>query len=375
MALPFVDVLRQHWPGYCRAHRTQLNTAHYRAVRAVLRCRTEALGGQLYQCEHCAKTHFAYHSCNHRSCPQCGALDQQAWCARQEAKLLPGIPYFMVTFTIPAKLRPACLAHPKHLYDLLLRESAAALRDIIATKTKGGQAGFISVLHTWGRQLQHHPHVHCIVPAVAWHPERDQLIHPKNDTFLVHFNPLARRFRNRLRQALQQHHPKIWNSLSGAARRSLSPAQPWNVQLKHVGKGNTALRYLAAYVHRSAFSPKRLLGYDRQGRVLLKWTCSQTGKRDILKLPPHEFLRRWLLHVLPKGLVRIRHFGWLSNAATKTRLRVRALLGCRQEPAPIVPEPRPFRCEHCGSNLVLVGELDRRGVLTLRGPPASRVPT
>ena len=170
MAKPtLADVLREHWPGYLRARRSRLCAAHHRAVRRVLACRTPELGGRLYKCEDCSKPHFAYHSCNHRSCPRCGASDQHAWSARQEARLLAA-PYFMVTFTVPAELREVCLRHPKELYDTLLRESAAALADVVATRHRGGRIGCVSVLHTWGRQMQHHPHVHCIVPAVALSP-------------------------------------------------------------------------------------------------------------------------------------------------------------------------------------------------------------
>ena len=137
---------------------------HYRAVRATLACRTPEMGGRLYRCGDCQRTHFAYHSCNHRNCPQCGALDRQIWSARQEARLLP-VPYFMVTFTLPSELRSLCLGHPQVLYDLILRCSAAALRVVVASKLKAPNVriGSTAVLHTWGRQMQHHPHVHRIV--------------------------------------------------------------------------------------------------------------------------------------------------------------------------------------------------------------------
>jgi hypothetical protein len=324
------------------------------------------MGGRLYRCKGCEKTHYAYHSCNHRSCPQCGALDQQIWSAKQEARLLPA-PYFMVTFTLPAELRALCKAHPKILYDLLLRESAGALRDVIATKNGGARAGFTSVLHTWGRQMQHHPHLHIIIPAVAYHPERDILIHPDKDDFLVHFRPLASRFRSRLKTALKEDHPELFNTLTPRQLAVLAPAKQWNVKVQHVGRGLTALRYLARYVQRSAFSPKRLIGYDKSGHVLLRWTCSNTGKPGILRLSPHEFIRRWLLHVLPKGFTRIRHYGFLSPAAKKTRLRVRLMLGASIEPLPKLPEPKPFTCEYCGGSLTFLREIAPSRFM--RGPP------
>lgn len=367
MALELAELLREHWPSYARAHRAQLCAAHYRAVRSVLACRTPELGGRLYRCGGCHQSHYAYHSCNHRNCPRCGARAQQLWSAKQEARLLPGVPYFMVTFTLPAELRGLCRSHPEVLYDLLLRESAATFQDVLATKTGGGRGGCTGVFHSWGRQMQHHPHVHLIVPALAYHPESGRLIHPKKDTFLVHFRPLARRFRTRLGRALRQDHPELFATLGKDERAVFTSAKEWNVQLQHVGSGHTALRYLARYVRRSAFSAQRLLGYDAKGRVRLRWTDSTTGQTSILHLTPHEFIRRWLLHVLPKGFTRLRHYGFLSSAARKTRLRIRLLLGAGLEPTPTLPEPEAFCCQHCGSPLSFLREI--APIHPLRGPP------
>ena len=191
-------------------------------------------------------------------------------------------------------------------------------------------------------------------------------IHPDKDDFLVHFRPLASRFRSRLRTALKENHPELFNTLTPRQLAVLAPAKQWNVDVKHVGRGLTALRYLARYVQRSAFSPKRLIGYDKSGDVLLRWTCSNTG---VLTLSPHEFIRRWLLHVLPKGFTRIRHYGFLSPAAKKTRLRVRLMLGEGTEPLPKLPEPKPFTCEHCGGALTFLREI--APTQYMRGPPVS----
>lgn len=370
--MTLVDILREHWPGYARANRPRLVSAHYRAVRRTLACRTAELGGVLYRCGGCRKFHYAYHSCNHRNCPQCGALDQQIWTAKQEARLLP-VPYFMVTFTIPKQLRYLCLAHPKALYNLLLRESAGALRDVCATKTKGGQIGFTIVLHTWGRQMQHHPHLHCIIPALAFHQQTADISRPGKDDFLIHYRPLAERFRSRIHSTLKNEHPDIYKKLTAEARRALSPKTQWNVNLQHVGRGKTALRYLARYVQRSAFSPKRLLGCDCNGNIRLRWTSSSTGKSSVMTLSPHDFIRRWLLHVLPKGFTRVRHYGFLSSAAKKSRLQIRALIGAGSEPEPNLPEATPFLCEQCGASLQMIGTFpgfDRAHFK--RGPPRAK---
>ena len=369
MPLDLADILAEHWETYARGNRSKLVAAHYRAVARVLACRTPALGGRLYRCDGCAKPHFAYHSCNHRSCPRCGSHEQAEWTARQEAKLLPA-PYFMVTFTLPAELRQACLAHPRETYALILKQSAAALRDVIATKTKGGASGFTAVLHTWGRQLQHQPHVHFIVPALAWHPEKKQILHPGKDRFLVHYSPLAARFRTLLRDALKANHPDIFQALPPAAKAAFHPAKTWNVQLQHVGAGKTAVRYLARYVRRSAIGPKRIIGYDKQGKILIHWTSSSTGKTAIMALTPQEFIRRWLIHVLPKGFARVRHYGFASSAAIRTSRAIRLHLGAEIDPVPKLPEPQPFTCPCCGGNLTFLREL--APIHLLRGPPPKR---
>jgi hypothetical protein len=278
------------------------------------------------------------------------------------------VPYFMVTFTLPAQLRPACLAHPKELYDLILKQSAQALQDVIATKHRGAKAGFTSVLHSWGRQLQHHPHVHSIVPAVAWQAAERRLMMPKHDDFLVHFRPLAERFRNLLGKALREEHPDIFAPLPPAAKAVFGSGATWNVQVQPVGRGKSAVRYLARYVKRSAIGPKRLIGYDAAGNIRLHWTSSQSGQTGIMTLSPDELIRRWLIHVLPKGFSRVRHYGFMSSAAVRTRQIIRLHLGADPSPVPELPDPSPHTCPDCGGELTFLREL--APVRLMRGPPA-----
>ena len=223
------------------------------------------------------------------------------------------------------------------------------------------------MLHTWDRRIGHHPHVHLIVPGITWRADTGELVRPAKDTFLVHFRPLAARFRSRIQRALKDEHPDIHRQLSPGQHRALSPATTWNVQLQPAGRGRTALRYLARYVQRSAFGARRLPGYDAQERVLLKWTSSADGRTRVMALHPHEFIRRWLLHVLPKGFTRVRHYGFLSSAARKTRLRIRLMLGHLGEPEPVPPEPVPFTCDHCGGELTFLREI--APIHFMRGPP------
>ena len=365
MTLDFATFLGKHVARYTEQH--SLNAAHYRAVRAALSCRTPSMGGHLYHCSGCSKKHFAYHSCNHRNCPQCGSAYQDLWAAKQEVKLLPHTTYYMLTFTIPAELRSCFIAQPKLAYDGLMKASAEALKNLIASKYKGAQAGFINVLHTWGRQIQHHPHVHCIVPAVVFDADKQDILKPKKaDSFFVHFKPLAQHFRSLMRKMLLDIEHNTGFRMSKEARIALSPATNWNVQVKPVGEGKAALRYLARYVQRSAFDPKRLLGYDKEGNVRIRWTHSNTGKKGVMTLTPHELIRRWLLHVLPKGLMRVRHYGYLSPAAVKTRLLIRALLGEIGEPEIEMPDflNEAHKCSACGCELKLVHTFKR-----IRPPP------
>ncbi len=366
MPIALAEVLREHWPDYARRHAHRLVTAHYRALRAVLGCRTDAMGGHLYRCAHCEKNHFAYHSCNHRSCPQCGALDQQRWSATQEARLLPGVDYWLVTFTIPDSLWPVCRQHPAELYDLLLRESAGAMQDIAQTKL-GGRLGFTSVLHTWGRQMQHHPHVHIIVPAVAFKQSTQELVLPDNPEFFLPEDRLAIRFRNRLDIALKRRHPDIRGNLSAEAHRALN-AVKWIIDCENVGHGRPAVRYLARYVFKTALGPGRLLGYGHDGKLRLTWQSSSTKKWGVTLLDPDAFLKRLLTHVLPKGFVRVRHYGWLAGAARKTRLLIRCLLcGEIGEPTPKLPVPPEPRCPDCGALMTCIAQL--APVRSKRGPP------
>ena len=351
MSLRLAEILTDHWASYVQQNRSSLTAAQYRAARAVLLCRTSAMGGRVYRCE-CGKDHYAYHSCNNRSCPQCGGAGQQAWSMKQEARLLPGVTYFMITFTVPAELRSVFLTCPKEGYNALLKASADALKDVIGTKHGGAEIGFTSVLHTWGRQIQHHPHVHMIVPGVAYDPATCEAVSPsKNGSFLVHYKPLAARFRTLMRDALLEIEELTLNK---DALRALSPSKQWNVQVKDVGKGQNAVRYLAKYAMKSAFSEERLLGYDARGNLRIKWTCSTTGKVSVLTLTVMEFIRRWLLHVLPKGFARIRHYGFMSAAGIKKRLRLRALLGEIGEPTVELPSLPPMCCEDCGGELKLI---------------------
>jgi hypothetical protein len=349
--IPLAAVLRRHWPAYARKYRARLLPSHRRAVTAILSCRTPALGGQLYRCD-CGQEHYAYHSCNHRACPQCGHADATQWLERQRRKLLP-VPYYLVTFTVPAQLRQVIRSHQKDLYPLLLRQSAAALRDIARDhKDLQAQIGFLAVLQTWTRDLRYHPHVHCVVPGGGLSPDRLRWISPKRQGYFLPQTVLALRFRTRLRQALRQHHPQLYVQIPRAAW-----ALDWVADVQPVGTGEPALKYLAAYVYRTALSAQRVLADDGQA-ITFAYRDNQ-GRPATLHLSPERFLHRFLQHVLPRGLQRIRYFGFLSAAATAQWQRVLALLDWKPPPLVLPPPLPPPLCPLCHKPMTLIAQLAR----------------
>ena len=350
--IPLAEVLRRHWPAYERKYRARLLPSHRRAVAALLSCRTPALGGQLYRCE-CGQEHYAYHSCNHRACPRCGHADATAWLQRQRRKLLP-VPYYLVTFTVPAQLRQLIRAHQKTAYTLLLRESAGALRDVARDhKDLGAQLGVLAVLQTWTRDLRYHPHVHCVVPGGGLSADRLRWVRPQHAGYFLPQAALAARFRSRLKARLQQDHPALFAQIPQAVWR-----RPWVADVQPVGCGEPALKYLAAYVYRTAFSAERIVGDDAQG-ITFTYRDRQAGQTRTVCLSPERFLHRFLQHVLPRGFQRVRSFGWLSAAAKTSWQRVLALLDW-QAPMPVPPAPLPPPlCPRCKKPMHLVGRLPR----------------
>lgn len=346
------EILRLHWPAYRARFGNILPPAHRAAVQAILSCRTPERGGQLFACA-CGAFHFAYHSCGHRACNQCGQGDAQAWAARQENKLLP-VPYFLVTFTVAEELREVIRTHAKTFYAALFRESSGALSDVALTKL-GVELGFTGVLHTWTRQLIFHPHVHYLVPGGGLTPDGLRWKRVNDPQFLLPQAVLAARFKNRLRQWLAAEHPDLRQQIPARAWRV-----KWVVDVQPVGRGTTALRYLAAYVQKTALSAARLVACDAR-TVTFTHQDRATGEIKNLRLSGEEFLRRFLQHVLPTGFQRVRHFGWLSPAAKQRWQRIHALLDW-QPAAPPDAAPAPSwtpRCPKCRQPMRLLGTFAR----------------
>ena len=357
--MDFAEVLREHWPRYVEGAAGPIPSRAWSAVEAVLSCRTERRGGHVHHCPTCRRHHYTYHSCNHRACPRCGAAEQAQWTRRQEARLLTA-PYYLLTLTAPAEMRSVFLHYPVEMVPVFFAAIASALKALCARrKFLGGNIGFIAILHTWTRRMLFHPHIHVLVPAVGLAQSGCELRHPRNEEYLLPEKALAHAARKAINQALARDHPEIFARIEPAVW-----LKPWVAQAQGAGRGRTALRYLAAYVKKSAFSEGRLLGYDQTGRIVLSYRDSADGKLKSEALDPLELIRRWLLHVLPKGLVRVRHYGWLSPAAHKAFLRVRFLLGLGPYRIPPALKSEPPRCPFCNGVLAKIARIAPQ-----RGPP------
>ena len=333
-------VFAQHWPAYLAAYGARIPAQHVRAARAIMRCRTAELGCVFYRCDDCGRMEAHPISCGHRACNGCGQHKSVEWEARQKARLLP-VPYHMVTFTIPAEFRALFRSHQELCYDLLFRESAAALSAFAADpRHLGGQIGMSGVLQTWTRDLRYHPHIHYLVPAGA--VTATGWIRPKNPGVLVPAIPLAMHMRNRMRAALKAADFKLYMSLPSKVWK-----KPWNCDARPVGSGAKAMEYVARYVQKTALDAARIIAVSEKG-VSYKWTHRQSGQSRVTSVKGREFLRLFLQHVLPRGFTRVRHFGYLSAAAKERYDRLRTLLRAGAVVL-ILPDKRPVCCEACGS--------------------------
>jgi hypothetical protein len=370
--LSFHELLTQFGPQYLEQFGCAMPGRQREVFSRLLRCRTPALGGELFGCPDCGQFHYRYHSCNDRHCPLCGATDADQWLEQRRQRLLLPVPYFLVTFTVPDKLRSWIRSHPVLGYELLFDASAQALQDLAANpKRLGAQLGMLGILHTWSRTLIYHPHIHYLVPAGGLSLDQRQWI-PSGPKFLLPFKPLAQHFRTLFREQLEKRAPEALCALPTKIWR-----QPWVVDSQAVGSGQNALAYLARYVFKTA-TGNRPLQMLPSGQVLWPYRDSNTAQHQSIPLDPTELIRRYLQHVLPKGFCRVRLFGWLHPAGKVRGNRVRALLQQApiltpqeqltwqgpqdftgefepQEPNPEAPLSLKPICPRCGRVMILIG--------------------
>jgi hypothetical protein len=342
--LEVADIVRQHGAAFLARYGPTLSGAQQRALRAIALCRTAALGGHITQCDHCGHEEQAYNSCRHRSGPKCHGAAQAAWLTAREGEGLD-TPYVHVVFTLPHDLGPLALQNPRRLYGLLFRTVAQTLQDIAGDpKHLGAEIGGFAVLHTWGQQLHHHPHLHCVLPAGGLAPDGTQWL-PCRPHFFLPIRVLSRRFRRLYLAGLAQLYGQGQLSLTGRCQALTTPL-PWQRLLavlrdtewvvyakEPLQDPRHVLQYLARYTHRVAISNHRLVALE-EGQVTFRYKDYQRGHRlRTLTLDAVEFLRRLMLHVPPHGFHRVRHFGFLANRVRQAKLaQCRMLLGHATHP-------------------------------------------
>src|SRR6266446_2613270 len=384
--LEVADLLRTAGAAFLERNRHWLSWKHVQVLRAIARCRTAALGGHLDECTRCGYRAISYHSCRNRHCPKCQTAARERWIAGRRRELLP-TRYVHVVFTLPRELAPLALQNKKVLYDLLFRASAETLLEVARDpRHLGAEIGFFSVLHTWNQKVRLHPHVHSVVPAGGLSLDHTHWVGSRHRFFLS-IKVLRRVFRGKFVAALQQAFREgqlvFHGDLTLLAQPKIFAAwlrplfrKDWVVYSKPpFGGPQYVLQYLGRYTHRVAISNHRLVSFTH-GKVTFRWRDSaHNNEQKFMTLPLDEFLRRFLLHVLPKGFVRIRNFGFLANRRRATLLPFCfQLLGAAQEPqakqdvSSTNDSHDLWRCPKCGGPMVVVEKLTAAEI-QLRSPP------
>ncbi len=353
MAVELADIFRQYGSEYRQKYAAHLLPSHRQTMLAIERCRTEALGGQVFVCPSCGETHYSYHSCRNRHCPKCQHERTEAWLNLQRDLLLP-VPYFMLTFTLPEQLRSLARQNQKLFYHVLFQASAEATQQLAKDpRFVGGQIGMVGVLHTWTRNLAYHPHVHYLVPGgglngSSWLPSRAD--------FFLPVKALSKLFRASFQRILRK--SPLFSQIPDKVWR-----MDWVVHCLPVGDGQAALKYLAPYIYRVAISNRRLINFVDKGcmeksQVTFEYRKSDTGQIKHCTLSVEQFTQRFLQHVLPKGFVKVRYFGFFAhNRRTVLALAQKLLSKEPDHPSTdqqvetdsSAPVSQKFLCPACGA--------------------------
>jgi hypothetical protein len=383
-ALEVADIFRDHGPAWRQAHAGHVSRDQLKVMSAIERCRTAALGGHVARCEDCAYTTIAYNSCRNRHCPKCQGAAAKEWLADREAELLP-VPYYHVVFTLPAAIADIAYQNMAVIYDLLFKVSAETLLTIAADpKHLGARIGITAVLHTWGSALTHHPHVHMIVPGGGISLDGQRWVSCRPGFFLS-VRVLSRLFRRLFLQKLITthqagrlsffgNHAHLADVQSFAAFLAPLRKTEWVVYSKRpFGGPEAVLAYLSRYTHRVAIANSRLIACDERG-VTFKWKDYRIEGRDRYKrmtLGTCEFIRRFLIHVLPKGFHRIRHYGLFAKGACADNIaRARELLAAsNSQREPTSADPSKPTCPCCGGRMIII-EVFARGCTPRHRPSA-----
>ncbi len=378
------DIIRYAGHGFREHSHRWINGQHLKVLDAITRCRTAALGGHRDRCTDCGHTAISYNSCRNRHCPRCQGNARLRWLQQRERELLP-TRYVHAVFTLPRELAPLALQNKRLIYGLLFRASGATLLEVARDpRHLGAEVGFFSVLHTWDQRLQHHPHVHCVIAAGGLAPDHASWTSSRR-TFFLPVKVLGRVFRGKvvagLKAAFREGKLEFHGHLAPLAEpRSFAAwlrclfRHDWVVYSKPPFAGpEHALRYLGAYTHRVGISNSRLVALS-DGKVIFRWRDSAHGnKKRVMGLPVDEFLRRFLLHLLPRGFVRIRNFGFLANRQRATLLPLCfRLLQSGFDPPALPPQAERTqvlpKCPLCGGTMHVIERLTTVQLLA-RAPP------
>ena len=374
------DVFRTYQSDFLAGWNRVLSRQQRKALQDIQKCRTAALGGHLHKCDRCGHRVLLYNSCRNRHCPKCQATARARWLEQRQTELLP-VPYFHVVFTVPQSIGQLALQNARTIYNILFRAASQTLLETAAEpRLLGASIGFLAVLHTWGQNLHLHPHLHCVVPGGGISPDGSRWIACRKDSFFLPVRLLSHRFRKKflgqLRLAFRHgalyFHGELRSLASPAAFQAMceKAAQvDWVVHSKPpFGGPQRVLKYLARYTHRVAISNHRLRALEND-RVSFEWKdYAHHGRRRIMTLDAVEFIRRFLLHVLPSGLVRVRQFGFLANRVRTAKLELcRLLLGVDPPPQLVDPNqgahtdtPKLLYCPICKlGRLVLIEIIPR----------------
>ena len=339
------DIFRRYGPDYIDHFGLRILPSHHRAINDIIGCRTQQMGGHLYHCENpdCEQIVYLYHSCCNRSCPKCGQDKTQRWIEKQHNLLLP-THYFLVTFTLPCELRPTARSNQKVVYNLLFTCSAAALQKLAKDQRfVGGDIGMMGGLHTWRRDMGYHPHVHFILPGGGLSPDRTKWL-PSNPDFFAPVEALSPVFRAKFRDALKK--TDLFKSVPADVWQ-----KDWVVHCQPVGNGDSALKYLAPYVYRVAITNNRIEKLEND-HVTFRFKNSQTDQWETATLPVLDFIHRFLQHVVPKGFIKIRYYGFMAPNKKNMLAVAKYLLGATDVSQVTSQAHGQYICPHCGAKLL-----------------------
>ncbi len=355
------DIVVRHGPEYLKKHLPRMLPSHLRAMRDITTCRTEVRGGKTWFCADCDKMVYSYHSCGNRHCPLCGNDKTDHWLEKQKLLILPAY-YFMITVTLPHELNDVAKSNQKKVYDLFFKTSAEAIGELALDKRfVGGKIGMMGVLQTWTRNLGFHLHIHYLVPGIGISENGKKIKKTKKD-FFIHRKPLAKRFKGKFKAALEkegltnQVHKNVW-------------MKKWGIDVEPVGSGEAALKYLSPYIHRVAISNNNIISL-RDGNVTFRYKSSDSNQYETMMLKAHAFISRFLLHVLPKGFVKVRYYGFMATKkrALLEKIKERLIRKLKKISCSVnnisQKASKPFCCPACGKAMALIGKLPRK-----RGPP------